>query len=294
MSKSEEFGEGIVQALAEAVTGARAAPRGIRKEGRDLVAELGLDWDGCPGGLDLPDGVTLRVGPYGDYEARLAEATDPFASGLLQRTLARPARVRVGALIRVTERELFRSSMGVSGERRLTASDLDQRMLRLPVEGHLAGIDRVRVAELSLKGEEVYLEVLAEVSDPRALTRAAREAYLEAWGDNTWLPASPREALFELALGSNANPSPADIGFEFLGYGGTREEARVREAADREIGAQPGLVPDERVRYGDWLDLTGLDDGFVGWGETRLGTRDLFEAAIRAVSDPDPSGPEPD
>ena len=306
MVKSEEFGQraspsetslgtGLAKAVTEAVTGARVAPLSVEPDGRDVLTRLEIDWDGCPGGFDLPGRVEVRVAPCGGYEARLEGADAPFAAGRVQDLTDLPLEVRVGALIRVSDEGLFRTEMGVFGDRSLRASDLEKEMLELPVEPRDAGLSRLRVEELSVEGDEAYFEVVAEVSDLGRLVRTAREAYLEAWWDNTWLPASPREALFELALGSNDNPSPDEMGFEFLEYGETRDEARVREVADREIAEQPGLIPGERVSYEDWLDLTGLDDSFVGDGRTRPGTRDLFEAAIRAVpeSDPDPSGPEP-
>lgn len=293
MGKGEVSGAGLAKAVAEAVTGARAAPFSVEPDGRSVLTRLEVDWDGCPGGFDLPGRVEVRMAPCGGYEARLEGANAPFATGRVRDLTDGPVEVRVGALIRVSDEGLFRSEMGVFGERGIRASDLEKGMLALPVNPRDAGVSRLRVEKLSVEGDEAYFEVVAEVSDPGRLVRAAREAYLEAWWDNTWLPASPREALFELALGSNDNPSPADMGFEFLGYGETRDEARVREAADGEIAAQPGLIPDERVRYEDWLDLTGLDDGFVGDGKTRPGTRDLFEAAIRALPDPEASGPEP-
>lgn len=294
MGKGEVSGAGLAKAVAEAVTGARAAPLSVEPDGRSVLTRLEVDWDGCPGGFDLPGRVEVRVEPWGGYEARLEGADAPFATGRVRDLTDGPVEVRFGALIRVSDEGLFRTEMGVFGDRSLHASDLEKGMLALPVKPRDAGVSRLRVEELSVEGDEAYFEVVAEVADPGRLVRAAREAYLEAWWDNTWLPASPREALFELALGSNDNPSPDEMGFEFLEYGETRNEARVREAADREIAAQPGLVPGERVPYEDWLDLTGLDDGFVGDGRTRPGTRDLFEAAIRALPDPEASGPEPD
>lgn len=293
MVKSEEFGEVLAKIVAEAMTGAQAKPLSASDEGRGVLVELKIDWDECPGRLELPDRGQVWIGPYGDYAAKLKGFDGAFATGKVRDLMDRPVEVRVGALIRVSDEGLFRTEMGVFGGRSLRASDLEKEMLEIPVEPRNAGVSRLRVEELSVEGDEAYFEVVAEVADMGRMIRAAREAYLEAWWDNTWLPASPREALFELALGSNANPSPAEMGFEFLEYGETRNEARVREAADREIAAQPGLIPDKRVPYEDWLDLTGLDDSFVGDGKTRPGTRDLFEAAIRAVPEQDPSGPEP-
>lgn len=127
-----------------------------------------------------------------------------------------------------------------------------------------------------------------------SLVRASRNAYLAAWWDNTWLPASPAEALFELALGSNANPSPNEMGFEILEYPETRSAAILGSFADREVSSSPDLIPEGHTPYADWLELTGRDDSFVGNGHDVPGTRDLYRAVIRALPVPDRSGPEPD
>ncbi|MCW3783018.1 hypothetical protein [Defluviimonas salinarum] len=58
---------------------------------------------------------------------------------------------------------------------------------------------------------------------------------------------------------------------------------RLREAADRAVAAEPGLIPDEWMDYVDWLDRTGRDDSFVGDGQSIPGTEDLYDAAMRLV-----------
>lgn len=294
MQGIEDGVAGIDRLLAEAITGARATLEVFDMEGRDRVTTLVMEWDGSPGGFDLPARLTLRVGPYGEYEAQLEGAAKPFATGLSQQTLMTPGTVRVGVMIRVTDQDVFRENMGLSPGATITPTDLGAHMLNLPVEPQEAGIDRIRVSDLSAFGAQVYFEVSAEVSDMGRLIRAAREAYLEAWWDNTWFPCSPNEALFELALGSNANPSPDQMGFEFVDFPETRHAERLRVVADREVSLSPSLVPDAPLPYADWLELTGRDDSFVGDGRGIPGTRDLYAAALRALPGPDPSGPEPD
>ncbi len=294
MNRSDEGADALAKTLAEAVTGAQATLDSAVFEGGDRVFTLVLDWEGSPGAFDLPARLTLRVGPYGEYDAQLEGASRPFASGLTQETLMTPATVLVGALIRVTDLETFRDVMGLSSEAEITPSDLEGQMLNLPVVPEEAGIHRIRVSDLRVHGEQIYFEVTAEVVDMGRLIRAARDAYLEAWWDNSWLPSSPNEALFELALGSNANPSPDQMGFEFVEFPGTRQEAAMRAAADREVALSPSLVPDAPLPYSDWLALTGRDDSFVGDGHAVPGTRDLYAAALRALPRPDRSGPEPD
>ncbi len=284
----------LALALVEAVTGAKGRGGPSELDGQDRISTLPVDWSGAPGDGDLPERVTLRVGLYGDYTARFEGDAEPFASGILQETLPVPALVRVGALIRVTDAEAFVTAMGRPGDPSvLSAAHLETWMVRSPVGPGEAGIGRIAVTDLSVDRDNVYFELTAEVVSLRALTRAARDAYAECWGDRRWLPRTLEEALFELTLGSNANPPPDEMGFEFLDFPGTRHAVLVRAAADREVACSPGLIPDGPVPYADWFDLTGRDDSFIGNGEGIPGTRDLFEAALRAVLRPDHAPPEP-
>ena len=301
LSNAADAGSGIVdkalaeavKALAEAITGARATPGDPRTDGEDLVTIVDLDWDGCPGGFDLPKRAEIRVSPFGDYDARFEGAREAFTSGLVQEMLTTPLTIRFGVLIQIMNREEFRSEMGASGDGEVGPSDLERAMIRLPVAPDLAGIDRILVCNLSPEEDRLYFEVEAEVSDIRRFVRAAREAYLEAWWDNTWIPTSPQEALFELALGSNANPPPDDLGFQILEYPVTRAQVRRATGADLAVQQSPSLVPDAPLSYSGWLEVTGLDDSFVGDGVDRPGTRDLYAAAMRALSAPGQTCPEP-
>ena len=281
------------QAVAS-MTGAKARVIGPSGNGLKGQTILELDWGRAPGADELPKRVTLSFDPDGGYEARVEGADTPFSSGPLRPLVQSPSELRIVALIRITDPETFMSEMGVNGTEPLGPDHFRAGMLRLPAALTDLGLLHLTVTDMSVFGEKAYFKVTAEVADMAAMVRAAREAYNECWWDNTWLPRSPHEALFEIALGSNSNPSPSDMGFEFLDHPQTRDADRIREAADTEVSASPALIPEERVTYAEWLELTGLDDSFVGDGRERPGTRDLFDAAIRALPRPDPSGPEPD
>ncbi len=71
------------------------------------------------------------------------------------------------------------------------------------------------------------------------------------------------------------------------------DDERRRSLADAAILEQPGLIPDDDMEYDDWLELTGLDDSFVGDGLTVPGTADLYDAAIRAYNLRSESSPTP-
>lgn len=286
--------EEVSVALAQAITGASARLLGSVLDETSRTDRFELDWGEAPGAADLKRDILIRTEPHGAYEAWFEEGRDPFASGTVQETLATPARIRIGSLIRILDTGEFRSEMGVEGDEELRPAHLDKGMLKLSPDPAQAGISSLSVSQIIMDGDKVYFEVTAEVADMAAMVRAAREAYNECWWDNTWLPRSPQEALFEISLGSNANPSPSDMGFEFLDYPETRDAERIREFADLMVANSPALIPEKRITYQDWLELTGRDDSFVGNGHDIPGTRDLYAAAIRALPRPDPSGPEPD
>lgn len=66
------------------------------------------------------------------------------------------------------------------------------------------------------------------------------------------------------------------------------EEADARHAAlaDAVVAAgEYGTLPDVWMEYEDWLELTGLDDSFVGDGVTVPGTSFIYEAEMRAVEE---------
>jgi hypothetical protein len=70
----------------------------------------------------------------------------------------------------------------------------------------------VRLAAL----DEYSLTTVVRVHNPRALRADAQDCYEACWGDADWRPSSMGEAAYEVLLASNANPSPCDMGFEFI------------------------------------------------------------------------------
>lgn len=60
---------------------------------------------------------------------------------------------------------------------------------------------------------EYRLTIVARVFDENKVIDTARQAYFLAWGDIFWMPDCIDEALFELLLASNPNPSPCELGF---------------------------------------------------------------------------------
>ena len=66
------------------------------------------------------------------------------------------------------------------------------------------------------------LVVNARVSDKDGVIAAAKEAYAQSWGDASWVPESLEEALYEIVLASNPNPSPIDLGFEIVDWSPVR------------------------------------------------------------------------
>lgn len=61
------------------------------------------------------------------------------------------------------------------------------------------------------------LDLEAEIFDEAGFLAAARSAYAKAWNED-FEPENLGEALYEIVLGSNASPSPLEIGFEILNH----------------------------------------------------------------------------
>lgn len=57
------------------------------------------------------------------------------------------------------------------------------------------------------------------VRDVVGVMSEAEEVYREHWGDDEWTPDDLIEALAEILLGSNPNPSPGDLGFTIVRWG---------------------------------------------------------------------------
>jgi hypothetical protein len=71
-----------------------------------------------------------------------------------------------------------------------------------------------RLAEPDLY--QVYVKT--RVFDEDAFWAAAQDVYFETWGQEDWEPDNLEEALYELVLASNSNPSPSNLGFEIVDW----------------------------------------------------------------------------
>ncbi len=61
----------------------------------------------------------------------------------------------------------------------------------------------------------VHIDV--EITCPDKLLDCSIARYATCWGDQSWIPTYPDDAVFEILIASNANPSPSDIGVELIG-----------------------------------------------------------------------------
>jgi hypothetical protein len=62
------------------------------------------------------------------------------------------------------------------------------------------------------------LTVNATVRNEAGVVTAAQIAFFETWGDEEWVPEDLAEALFEMLLASNPNPSPSNLGFTVVDW----------------------------------------------------------------------------
>lgn len=99
----------------------------------------------------------------------------------------------------------------------LTSSEIEQLILKYfvnpSVEPKQAGFVFNNATRCFLKtAQKVELTLVCDVFDSEALHEQAAFAYSSCWGALGYKMANDAEALYELTIASNANPSPADIG----------------------------------------------------------------------------------
>ena len=75
------------------------------------------------------------------------------------------------------------------------------------------------------------IHVDVEITCPDKLLMTAIGRYQACWGDPDWVPDNPADALFEILIASNANPSPNDIGLEILDMA---KDCRTRASNEEE------------------------------------------------------------
>ena len=119
---------------------------------------------------------------------------------------------RFFAELSITDPEAFATDLGS------TAEDILAGMIRPAVPPVASGFEIMEKKWTEDRGR-ARIEIAALVADPEKLFAAARQAYLECWSDDHWEPDHPEEALYELLLASNANPSPDVMGFAFEDWG---------------------------------------------------------------------------
>lgn len=115
--------------------------------------------------------------------------------------------------IAIDDPVVFKTEMGGKDIRDLSSSDFVSHLLRPGEEVPETVLQDITCSQIENDGNRISMKVCAKVLDRGELVKAARGCYASCWGDETWLPRSPSEALYELLLASNANPSPDEMGF---------------------------------------------------------------------------------
>ena len=130
--------------------------------------------------------------------------------------------MRYTCKLHITDRELFNDEMIISSIEEFNSKVALENLLVYDSILSLAdvGIDSLDVQdiEINTKNDDDFISmtVIAKVKDHCAMTAKARDAYAKNWQNNNWYPESAEEALWELTLASNDNPSPSDFGFKIM------------------------------------------------------------------------------
>lgn len=264
----------------EAATGAGASILSCSDivDGRfDLL--LAAEW-GTVACWELPFHVMMQVRPYGDFDIVDPTTGDLLVSGFVQDRL--PKRLGIGATIEITDEAAFSDFLGKKAGERIGVLDMPP-MIALEKSLEEAGLEKLAVTSLSIRGSTMRFEIQAQIQSMQTMVAAARDAYLGSWFDGGWLPRSPQEALFELCLASNANPSPSDIGFEFTAFHEFRQEIAAREKADAFMIEHPEFVPAELLAFSDWLGLVKAEDPLLVLEAEDQTLRFMHQAALGLI-----------
>ena len=185
--------------------------------GWPLPIVLGIDETGFVVS-DGPETIALAVLHDGRFEARRDGEDEPFGTGSWDE-LHETRRALLTLKLNLTDDMAFAKAMGRDEIGSVRSPDIQKRFLVAsePEADKAVRIDTVDVFIDTTTGK---LEILAafDIEDEGALTRVARKAYAECWGDREWMPGSIEEALYETFAASNANPSPDEMGFEFAAW----------------------------------------------------------------------------
>lgn len=254
----------------EGATGARGELLGVNIDtaSKSYIFE-NIDW----GSIDhwgSPDDVLVKIHPFGDYEISDAATGEMLTQGFAEDVLA--GTILIGCTIRIEGEREFRSFLGLDADVEFKEDHL-YAVTQTAMPHKLIGLDAIKVINLRKEGLDLTFEVEAKVMSMRNLVAAARLAYAETWGDQAWIPATPQEALFEICLGSNPNPSPDEIGFAFTEFWESRDQMKDRLEAERMVAENPDLIQEKGNSFSTWLGLVreqspGLLEG-LDWNACR-------------------------
>jgi len=212
-----------------------AAELGRKLTGHNLKVDGWTDFSGLASGrvlkptgddddhsfilLELNDkqfAIVLGDNPNPDLTDVPAEYEEqPFAQGRSSRYDI--PRVAMSCSINILDKAAFCEAMDVKTLSEVDGSTLASKMTVLSVDAKTAGLSGIECSAPTVKNGFLAFETRAHVEDFGALVREARGCYANCWADDDWYPASPEDALYEIALASNANPSPDVMGFEIVG-----------------------------------------------------------------------------
>jgi len=203
-----------------------------RREG-DRKAHVFEDRPGSSGFMDERLAVLHVVEDrQGNYEAVFPLRSEiPFRIGRMTDFDHPHIQVNFFVRLKIDDPELFETTFGFNP---LVFSDpkrIAESFLRPSFDARgLFDFGRVRMD--THRGSVVDLHVEGTIHGEEPFIREARDAYSDCWGDNDWVPRSIHEAAFEALLGSNANPSPSDCGYEIQDYSFGTPLPGLREPGD--------------------------------------------------------------
>ncbi|KVV07373.1 hypothetical protein WK77_16420 [Burkholderia ubonensis] len=130
--------------------------------------------------------------------------------------------VSIAIRFRCTDRDAVREHVAsrVSTGPESFAEALEEAIVNPSVMPFRAGYELVRSEVTELTDDRYQLILVAHVADYAAFTAEALEEYERCWGSAPDHELTIEEKLYEIAVASNANPPPTDIGIELIDWQG--------------------------------------------------------------------------
>lgn len=140
------------------------------------------------------------------------DADEPFYTG----PGVMPEKIGIRVDYAIDDNDALRQLLEVEGYDDLDGEKI-QNLVRLHDKPSKLGFSMFH-CNWEISEGKVNVDITAKVEDWPKMVGETRVQYGECWGDQNWFPSSPENALYEIAVASNANVSPDEDGYAIMDW----------------------------------------------------------------------------